>query len=57
MESNQNPVRLDTDPRIAVDAADLAAIDLAAIDRGEDYTPTDLALIKAGNHPYFVVAS
>lgn len=49
--SNQNQVRLDTDPRIAMDAADFAAID-----RGDDYTPTDLSLIKAGNHPYFVVA-
>lgn len=47
-----NTVRLDTDPRIAV-----TADDFDAIERGQEYTPTDLALIKAGNHPYFVVAS
>lgn len=44
--------RFDTDPRIAITTADCEAVA-----RGDDYTPTDLSLIKAGNHPYFAVAA
>lgn len=49
---NSDAARLDTDPRIAMTQADCDAIS-----RGDDYTPTDLSLIKAGSHPYFAVAA
>lgn len=52
---NANPsvrLRLSSDPRIV-----MTFEDGEAVGRGEDYTPTDLALIRAGTHPYFAVAT
>lgn len=45
---NLGTLRTDRDPRIVLTGADCRAIQ-----RGDDYTPTDLRLMEAGTHPAF----